>query len=177
MFGLAAVMVALAALAWQVAEARRRRTPRVRVDVQHAALPDALPDGPELLEQPLIGQTTQRVVWPATEPLAYVLVAMAVNHGETLETVEDLRLVTVADKMGCGANPGEPGRPLPPGERVSWALRPDHSALDFSEGFHFEAILGRGTVVRSAPCYLDQSVIEVGLQSWAAFLGPDPGAM
>lgn len=146
----------LAALSfgWQVIEAWRRRATRVVVEVQHATLP-AMPDGPELLELPGIGIDDRTVVWPADEPLTYVIVISAVNRGESQEWLHDMRCFDVAGTMAEGANPGDPGMELPPRQRRSWAFRVDQAQFDLAEGFNVDVILG-STTIRSGPHFLDE---------------------
>lgn len=154
-----ALALAAASFGWQVIEARRRRATRVGLEVQHAAVPASVPDGPELVDLPGLGIEERTVVWPTDEPLAYVVVLMAVNRGESQESLLDLRFSNREQTIGAGANPGGPPLGLPPHDRRAWAFRVDHVAFDLADGFYADVILG-ARAIRSGPHFLDSGLVE-----------------
>ncbi len=155
-----ALALAASSFAWQILEARRRRATRVDIEVQHIAVPESVPDGPELLALPGVGHDDHAVIWPAErERLNYVLVVSAVNRGDSAESLLDTRIRSVDDEIAAGANPGGAGIELRARDRVPWAFRIDHAWFDLADGFYADAVLGSG-VVRSGPHFLDDAVAE-----------------
>lgn len=126
-----ALAVGILSLGWQVVEARRRRATCVALELQHAALPASVPDGPQLLEVPAIGNDSSNIIWPAVdEPLAYVIVLSAVNRGESHEWLQDMRVLNLDGTFAAGANPGGAALELPPRGRRCWAFRVDRAIFD-----------------------------------------------
>lgn len=156
-----ALVVASGSLGWQILESRRRRTSRVDVEVHHVALSEGVPD-PELVSVPALGLDARHTVWPAAdgERLTYVLAVVAVNHGETTESVEDLRVVSLDGTMASGASQGGDAQPLPPRDRVTWAFRPARAEWDMANGFYAIARLGTSEVV-TGPHHLDRELAQL----------------
>lgn len=155
-----ALTVGILSLGWQVFEARRSRETRVALELQHAALPTNVPDGPQLLEVPAIGNDSSNIIWPAAdEPLAYVIVVAAVNRGESHEWVQDMRVLDLDGSLGAGANPGDAALELPPRGRRCWAFRVDRAIFDLGDGFDVDIVLGSKTI-RSGPYFLDVGIEE-----------------
>lgn len=157
-----ALGVAVLSLAWQIIDAWQRRRTNVAVDVRHLAVPANSPDGPNLLDVPAVGLDDRPVVWSLDpeEPLTYVVTVVAVNRGETTESVADLRVFDLARRTAAGASDGTGARELPPRDRVTWAFRVDGLSFDAREGFIAEAVLGSGKVVRSGPHRLDDDLLD-----------------
>lgn len=128
-----ALGVGAVSLGWQVLDARRRRATDVELQIQHAALPASIPDGPELLGIPSIGNDDQNVIWPAPDDrLTYVTVVAAVNRGESPEWMHDMRVCDRRRTLGSGANPGGPPLELPARGRKAWAFRVDGAIFDLA---------------------------------------------
>ncbi len=148
-----ALGVASLSLTWQIIESRRRRTTRVEVEIQHAALPASVDPG-AVLDFPGLGNDDRTVIWPGTnEPLTYALVLAAVNRGESTEWLHDMRLYDVSRTTGAGANAG-PAVELPSRGRWPWGFRLDRSSFDLADGFYVEVVLASGSIT-TGPHHLD----------------------
>lgn len=160
--GWLAVAIAATALGWNITDALRRRRTRVEVVIRHAAVPAHF-DGDELLTIPSIGYADAPIIWPAyqEERLAYVVAVVAINRGESKESVGDMRILSSELDLAAGADDGTGPRDLPPRDRVIWALPVDGLAFDASEGFFAEVILGSGDTIRTGLQFLDHRLVEV----------------
>jgi hypothetical protein len=153
-----ALAVAVAALAWQILDASRRRRRHIDVRVRHLALPASVTDGPELVAVPAIGLAEGVAIWPAMEPLSYVVAIVVVNDGESTEYVEDVRIRNLDETRGSGASDGRGTRELRPRERVTWAFRPERAVFDLRHGFHVSAVVASGRPIDSGPHFLDDDL-------------------
>jgi hypothetical protein len=160
-----ALLLAAASLAWQVWEARRRRSTRLRVEVAHVGAPASL-EGDDLLTIPALGLDRRAVIWHSepSEVLAYILVVVVVNDGETVESVADIRVLDASGRRGVGADNSTGSRELPPRDRVLWAFRPDAIDLDLRDGFRVAVALDSGSGIVAGPFYLDDQLIAALLE-------------
>jgi len=156
-----ALLVAALSLFWQVVSARARSRTRLRVVVRHGAVSQSL-NGDQLLAIPALGLDVRPFVWGVHEgePLAYVIVVVVINDGETTEAVSDVRVLNHDRRQGAGADDGTGPRGLPPRDRVTWALRADRLAFDLADGFFVVLALASGKGAESGPCFLDDGLLD-----------------
>jgi CHAT domain-containing protein len=132
----------------------------VRIEVRHLALPQSLPDGPELLEAPVRDLDDGVSLGDMSEPLTYVLAIEVVNIGRATEYVQDIRVANLAGTAASGANDGGPPQRLRRKGVVKWGFRPAHAAFDLGEGFIAEAKLASGHSAQTGPHTLDERLLR-----------------
>jgi hypothetical protein len=158
-----ALGVAALSLAWQLYGAWQRSRTKIRVVVRHTAAPESL-EGPALLSIPSLGLDFRPGVWlpDEDERLAYVLVVVVINDGDTTEYVHDIRVIDPSRRLGAGADDGTGPRELLPRNRLTWPFRPDRLFFDADKGFTVSVALGSHREIETTMQFLaDELLAEI----------------